>query len=64
MPAKFSIAAALSGLLVVAACARAPEPVTIMPTFDKLGDPVCPVGTELATEAETGATICVDPATL
>lgn len=51
-------------LLALAACASEPEPVTVTPTFDKFGDPVCPVGTVVATDAASGATVCVDPATL
>jgi hypothetical protein len=53
-----------AALLAVAACARQPEPVTVAPTFNKMGDPVCPVGTQLATDAETGQVVCVDPTTL
>jgi hypothetical protein len=51
-----------AGIVALSACARAPEPepVTIVPSFDKMGNAVCPAGTMVATEAETGAQVCVE----
>ncbi|MEE4117793.1 MAG: hypothetical protein V2I65_02130 [Paracoccaceae bacterium] len=60
MSTRITLVGAISAALLAAACAPEPEPVTITPTFDKLGNPVCPMGTMPATEAESGATVCVD----
>ena len=60
MSSRITLVAAISAALLAAACAPAPEPVTITPTFDKMGNPVCPMGTMPATQAETGATVCVE----
>ncbi len=50
-------------LLGLAACAREPEPqpITLAPSYNKAGNPVCPAGTVLSTDAASGATICVEP---
>ena len=49
-------------LLALAACAREPEPepVTMAPTYNKMGEASCPAGTTLATDAETGAEVCME----
>ena len=60
MSSRITLVAAISAALLAAACAPEPEPVTITPTFDKMGNPVCPMGTMPATQAETGATVCVE----
>ncbi len=62
MSSRLPLVAAIAAALLAAACAPEPEPepVTITPTFDKLGNPVCPMGTMPATQAETGATVCVE----
>ena len=58
--------AVIGSLLVLAACAREPEPqpITLAPTYNKVGEPVCPAGTVLATDADSGATVCVEPAAM
>jgi len=55
--------ALVGALLGLAACAPEPEPapITLAPSYNKVGDPVCPAGTVLATDADSGATICVEP---
>ena len=62
MPTRITKLVLCAGVLALAACAREPEPqpVTIVPSFDKLGNPVCPAGTMVATQAETGAQVCVE----
>jgi hypothetical protein len=59
-------AAVLAVVLVAGACARQPEPepVTIMPSIDKAGNPSCPEGTVLGEREATGEQVCVEqPAT-
>ena len=64
MSGPFTRIALCGALLALAACAREPDPVTVTPSYNKAGDPVCPVGTTLATDAASGATVCVDPTTI
>ena len=63
MAYRIPLVVVASAALLVSACAREPEPVTILPGMDKLGDPVCPAGTVLATDAESGTDVCM-PATM
>lgn len=56
MKLKFAAVAAFS--LLLAACSQPePEPVYIQPSYDKVGNPSCIDGYQLAT-TENGATVC------
>lgn len=58
MTRKFAALAALA--FVLTACAQPePEPVSLQPSYDKLGNASCPGGYQLATTA-AGETVC-DP---
>lgn len=66
MPVLKKLPIALGLVFIVGACAQEepPQPITISPTIDKLGNATCPAGTTLAIDGATGAEICVDPATV
>lgn len=53
-------------LLSVGACMQReePAPVLLTPSYDKMGNPICPAGTVYATVAATGAQGCVDQSSL
>lgn len=55
---KLPLASTIAFVLVLGACAQPePEPVYIQPTYDKVGNPSCSTGYQLAT-TEQGATVC------
>lgn len=62
MPIYARAVCAVGFVLALGACAQQeePAPIAITPTVDKLGNATCPVGTTLATDAETGVQVCTD----
>lgn len=60
-----TISLALCAVAFFSACSKPkPEPVTIEPSIDKMGNATCPAGTTLAIMGSTGRQVCVDPSTM